>query len=131
MDDVPDLRDVAREALRHYDLTPRRITKAAESFNTVYRVTADSGSYALRIGSALQVHAEGTLHAQAAWLRRLRDDGLRVALVRPNTAGELGSAVAQDSMTRVCALFEWIFGRSLRTRLTAPTATELGRLAAR
>jgi Ser/Thr protein kinase RdoA (MazF antagonist) len=127
-----DLRQVAREALRRYDLAPRRVTRAAESFNTVFRVTTDSAGYALRVGAASAIHAAGTLEAEGAWLRRLRDDGVTVPALHANTAGQFGTPVAAGpSGTRVCALFDWIAGRSLRTRLTAPAAAALGRLAAR
>jgi Ser/Thr protein kinase RdoA (MazF antagonist) len=124
---VPDPRDVARAALSHYDLTPRRLTLAAESFNTVFRVTADSGTYALRIGSALQIHAERTLHAEAAWLDRLQGHRLKVPVVRRTRDGQVGTMVD----TRVCGLFDWVAGRSLRTRLSGSTVAALGRLAAR
>jgi Ser/Thr protein kinase RdoA (MazF antagonist) len=127
MDHVPDLRKVAREALRHYAITPRRITKAAESFTTVYRVTAEEGSFALRIGAEPQIHAGGTLRAEAAWLQRLREGGVLVPGVVPTVDGEAGTDVGG----RTCALFEWVAGRSLRTRLTGPTAAALGRLSAR
>jgi Ser/Thr protein kinase RdoA (MazF antagonist) len=53
-------RDVALAALRRYDVTPRRVTFAAQSFNSVFRVTAASGIYALRVGSAVRIHPEGT-----------------------------------------------------------------------
>jgi Ser/Thr protein kinase RdoA (MazF antagonist) len=124
-------RDIARAALRHYDLAPRRLTRAAESFNTVFRVSTASGSYALRVGAALQVHAEGTLQAEGAWLDRLRASGLAVPAVLANSAGQLGTDVATGDGSRVCALFDWVVGRSLLTRLTRPTAAALGRLAAR
>jgi hypothetical protein len=52
-------RDVAFEALRHYDVSPQGVRLSAESFNSVFRVTTDSAVYALRVGAALQIHPEG------------------------------------------------------------------------
>jgi Ser/Thr protein kinase RdoA (MazF antagonist) len=127
----PDLRDVALAALRHYDLAPRRITRAADSFNTVFRVSADTGRYALRVGAALRIHTAGTLQAEAAWPARLRAHGLPVPALHATAAGQAGTVVDGGSGPRTCALFEWVVGRSLRTRLTGPTAAALGRLAAR
>jgi Ser/Thr protein kinase RdoA (MazF antagonist) len=67
---------VALAALRRYDVAPRRVTFAAESFNSIFRVTAASGVYALRVGSAVRIHPDGTLRSrmsgrQAAALGRL------------------------------------------------------------
>jgi Ser/Thr protein kinase RdoA (MazF antagonist) len=129
---VTGLREIALEALRHHDLVPRRVTLAAESFNSVFRVTAASGTYALRVGSPLRVHAEGTLETEDAWLRRLGDGGVVVPALHRDRAGDLGTDVAvPGAAPRTCALFDWVVGRSLRARLTAPTAAALGRLAAR
>jgi Ser/Thr protein kinase RdoA (MazF antagonist) len=128
---VPGLRELAGEAVRSYDIRPRRITLAAESFNSVFRITADTGTYALRIGAALRIHPPGTLAAEAAWQRRLRHGGLIVPDVHANRAGALATDVSVDgSDPRSCALFDWVAGRSLRTRLTPTTAAALGRVAA-
>jgi Ser/Thr protein kinase RdoA (MazF antagonist) len=129
---VDELREIALEALRHHDLAPRRVSRAAESFNSVFRVTAASGTYALRVGAQLRIHADGTLETEAAWLRRLGEHGMVVPALRPNRAGHFGTEVTiGDAAPRTCALFDWVAGRSLRIRLTAPTAAALGRLAAR
>jgi Ser/Thr protein kinase RdoA (MazF antagonist) len=129
---VDEVREIALEALRHYDLAPRRVSRVAESFNSVFRVTAASGTHALRVGSHLRIHADGTLETEGDWLRRLGDHGMLVPALRTNRAGEVGTDVAvRDAAPRTCALFDWVAGRSLRTRLTAPTAAALGRLAAR
>ena len=129
---MDELRGIALEALRQYDLAPRRVSRAAESFNSVFRVTATSGTYALRVGAQLRIHADGTLETEGAWLRRLADHDMTVPALRANRAGELGTDVSVgDAAPRTCALFDWVAGRSLRARLTAPTAAALGRLAAR
>ena len=124
----------AFEALRHYDVAPRRVVLAAKSFNSIFRVTAVSASYALRVGAALQIHPEGTAAVEAAWHRRLRQHGLWVPDVLPNKDGELTTLVENCDAgcgSRVCLLFEWVTGRSLRTCLTERRAVALGRLSAR
>jgi len=114
-------RDAAFEALRRYDVSPQRVRLAAESFNSIFRVTTASAVYALRVGAALQVHPEGTAAVEAAWHRRLRQHGVHVPDVLANTDGEFATLVGNGRTghgPRVCLLFEWVAGRSLRTCLT-------------
>jgi Ser/Thr protein kinase RdoA (MazF antagonist) len=127
-------RHVALEALRSYSVAPRRVTLAAESFNSVFRVTTAPAVYALRVGSALQIHPEGTAAVEAAWHRRLRQQGVYVPDVLANLNGGLVTVVTDgrtEHGARVCVLFDWVAGRSLRTRLTGPRSAALGRLSAR
>jgi Ser/Thr protein kinase RdoA (MazF antagonist) len=127
-------RDVAFEALRRYDVTPIRVRLAAESFNSVFRVTTASAVYALRVGAVRQIHPEGTAAVEAAWHRRLRQQGVWVPGVLPNTDGEFATLVADgqaEPERRVCILFDWVDGRSLRSCLTERRSAALGRLSAR
>jgi Ser/Thr protein kinase RdoA (MazF antagonist) len=127
-------RDVALEALRSYDVAPLRVRLAAESFNCVFRVTTASALYALRVGAALRIHPEGTPAVEAAWHQMLRRRGLFVPGVVANADGALAT-LATGSRTgdapRVCVLFEWVAGRSLRTRMSGRRSAALGRLSAR
>ena len=127
-------RGVALEALRSYDVVPQRVRLAAESFNSLFRVTTASAVYALRVGSVLQIHPEGTAAVEAAWHRRLRLQGVCVPDVVANTDGELATLVTNgrpDHGSRTCILFEWVAGRSLRTSMTVRRSMTLGRLSAR
>jgi Ser/Thr protein kinase RdoA (MazF antagonist) len=127
-------RSAAFEALRRYDVSPQRVRLAAESFNSIFRVTTASAVYALRVGAALQVHPEGTAAVEAAWHRRLSQHGVHVPDVLANTDGEFATLVGNGRTghgPRVCLLFEWMAGRSLRTCLTERRAAALGRLSAR
>jgi Ser/Thr protein kinase RdoA (MazF antagonist) len=127
-------RDVALEALRRYDVAPQRVTFAAESFNSIFRVTTASAVYALRVGSAAQIHSEGMAAVEAAWHRRLRQQGVCVPDVVANTDGELATLVTSGRAghgPRTCVLFEWVAGRSLRTRMSGRRSAALGRLSAR
>src|SRR5215469_1645934 len=127
-------RDAAIAALRHYDVAPQRVRLAAASFNSVFRVTTASAVYALRVGAAVQIHPEGTAAVEAAWHRRLRQHGVYVPEILANSDGEFATKVGNDRAgpgPQVCVLFEWVAGRSLRTRTTERRAAALGRLAAR
>jgi len=131
---MPGQRDAAFEALRRYDVSPQRVRLAAESFNSIFRVTTASAVYALRVGAALQIHPEGTAAVEAAWHRRLRQHGVYVPDVLANTDGEFATLVGNGSAgrgRRVCLLFEWVAGRSLRTCMTERRSAALGRLSAR
>jgi Ser/Thr protein kinase RdoA (MazF antagonist) len=127
-------RGVALQALRSYDVAPQRVRLAAESFNSLFRVTTASAVYALRVGSVLQIHPEGTAAVEAAWHHRLRLQGVCVPDVVANMDGELATLVTDvraGRKSRVCTLFEWVAGRSLRTRMTERRSAALGRLSAR
>ncbi len=127
-------RGVALEALRSYDVAPQRVRLAAESFHSLVRVTTASAVYALRVGSVLQIHPESTAAVEAAWHRRLRRQGVCVPDVVANMDGELATLVTDaqaKQKSRVCILFEWVAGRSLRTRMTERRSAALGRLSAR
>jgi Ser/Thr protein kinase RdoA (MazF antagonist) len=129
---MPGPRALALDALRRYDLPVLRVRLAAESFNRVYRVTASSGVFALRVGAPQAIHPAGTADVEVAWHQRLRRHGVTVPGVRPNRDGAYAT-VAEDSAgrPRVCLLFDWVTGRSLRTRLTETRSAALGRLSAR
>jgi Ser/Thr protein kinase RdoA (MazF antagonist) len=127
-------RIVALEALRRYDIVPRRVRLAAESFNSIFRVTTALAVYALRVGAVLQIHPEGTAAVEAAWHRRLRQHGVLVPDVVANADGEPATLVADDRAehgTRVCVMFGWVAGRSLATGMSGRRAAALGRLSAR
>ena len=100
-------RGVALEALRRYDVAPRKVTLAAESFNSIFRVATASAVYALRVGSAVQIHPEGTSAVEVAWHRRLRQQGLCVPAVLANVGGEFVTRVSDDRAEhgfRACVL---------------------------
>jgi Ser/Thr protein kinase RdoA (MazF antagonist) len=127
-------RGVALEALRRYDVAPQKVTLAAESFNSIFRVATASAVYALRVGSAVQIHPEGTSAVEVAWHHRLREQGVYVPAVVANLGGEFATLVPDGGAehgSRTCVLFEWVAGRSLRTCLTRRRAVALGRLSAR
>ncbi len=124
-------RTVACAALLRYDVAPRRVRLAARSFNSIFRVTTGTAAYALRVGSAQRIHPAGTEAVEAAWHRRLREQQVPVPGVLANVASELTTLVPDQSGFRVCVLFDWVAGRSLRTCLTMRRSAALGALSAR
>jgi Ser/Thr protein kinase RdoA (MazF antagonist) len=69
-----------------------------------------------------------------AWHRRLRQQGVYVPGILANADGQLATLVTDGQAepgTRVCVVFDWVAGRSLRSRLTARRSAALGRLSAR
>jgi Ser/Thr protein kinase RdoA (MazF antagonist) len=121
---------VACAALTRYDVAPQRVRLVARSFNSVFRVTTTAVAYALRVGSAQRIHPAGTEAVEAAWHRRLRRQGMPVPDVLANASGDLTTVVADQSGPRVCVLFDWVAGRSLRTCLTERRLAALGALSA-
>ena len=122
---------MACAALQRYAVVPRRVRLAARSFNSVFRVTTASAVYALRVGPALRIHPAGTAQVEAAWQRRLRRQGVHVADVLANANGELTTLVTAADTSRVCVVFDWVAGRSLRACLTERRSAALGALSAR
>lgn len=113
-------------------MAPQRVRLAAQSFNSIFRVTTCSAVYALRVGSRAQIHPGQTAAVEAAWHRRLRRQGMCVPGVLANTDGEDTTLVSDgQGLPRVCVLFDWVAGRSLRTRMSVGRAAALGRLSAR
>src|SRR5258708_7930899 len=115
---MPGQREAAFEALNEYDVSPQRVRLAAESFNSIFRVTTATAVYALRVGATLQIHPAGTAPVEAAWHRHLRQHGVDVPDVLANTSGEFATWVESSHAGRppqVCMLFEWVAGRLLRT----------------
>lgn len=114
-------RGVALEALRRYDVATAESHARGGVVQKHLPVTTASAVYAFRVGSALQIHPEGTSAVEAAWHRRLRQQGVCVPDVLANTDGELATLVTDgraEHGSRTCVLFEWVAGRSLRTCMT-------------
>jgi Ser/Thr protein kinase RdoA (MazF antagonist) len=124
-------RTVACAALTRYAVAPQRVRLAARSFNSIFRVTTAAAAYALRVGSAQRIHPAGTAAVEAAWHRRLREQGVYVPGVLANAGGELTTLVPDQSGARVCVVFDWVAGPPLRTRLTPRRLAALGALSAR
>jgi Ser/Thr protein kinase RdoA (MazF antagonist) len=125
---------IASRALERYDLTPVRLDLAASSFNSVFRLEVDDGRrFAVRVGSSLRIHPDGTEQAEAAWLTELRRDGVdQIPLVIPARDGTLVTQVSTtaDNTSRPVVVLEWINGTLLRDGMTRSAIEGAGRLAA-
>ena len=122
--------ELALAALKHFPLEIREVTRAAHSYNTIYRVEAAEGVFALRVGPTQQLHTVGTAYAEAVWHRDLVADGLAVPDVILTSSGEPVVFVDDaDGRPRTCVLFTWIDGGSMQ--LDPSRARVLGELMAR
>jgi Ser/Thr protein kinase RdoA (MazF antagonist) len=122
--------ELALAALQQFPVEVRQVTRAAESYNTIYRVEAAEGVFALRVGPTLHLHTAGTAYAEAAWQRDLVADGLAVPDVILTSSGEPVVFVNDaDGQPRTCVLFTWIDGGSMQ--LDPSRARVLGELMAR
>jgi len=134
--EIPEhLGSLARKALLRYGLEPdaANVRPAAESFNTIFRVAGDGRTYALRVGPAERIHAEGTEIVEARWMRELRAGGV---ICPPEVFDSLdGSPVVRQADAgvrgaRVCMLFDWVDGVPVSETMNLDAAQEMGRLAA-
>jgi Ser/Thr protein kinase RdoA (MazF antagonist) len=128
------LRALAYKALYAYDLDARRVSFTARAFNSVFRVDgADGASYALRIGPALRIHADGCEALEAAWIDALRRDiGFPSPAVIRTRDASADAWVRVDGVPepRSCVLFEWVSGRPLRQQMSADLVRRVGELTA-
>jgi len=120
---------LAEEALNLYELNAVEITLISQSQNTVFRVAADTGRYALRI------HQPGgqstkSIMAELLWLQALRQS-LMLAVPEP-VPTVYGSLVAELTApylpeTRQVVLFKWLPGKKLGIDISPDNATAAGR----
>ena len=131
---VGRLKRLAAAALAEYDLPGARLAPLVHRFNTTFEVTDAGGNrFALRItrpgkSSVAEVQSE------LAWLVALhRDTDLVVPDPVPTRAGELLTVAGAPGVpeARICALFRWVPGRFVRTRLMPHHLEQVGRLMAR
>jgi Ser/Thr protein kinase RdoA (MazF antagonist) len=131
---VGRLRRLALAASTRYAFEPRRCVFAASSFNTIFRIDAsDEGRYALRVGSAMRIHPEGTEAAEVAWMAALRRDGavdVPAVVEASDGSNVLDVEVPGVPERRRCVAFAWMRGRPIEERLDAPGARRLGTLSA-
>lgn len=127
------LRRVAAAALAHYALGECRLSLVADSFNTLFRVTAEGGSFVLRVGPRQRIHRAGAARAEAEWTGSLAARGLPVPRVIAAGDGSASVTVSSPGVPgpRECALLSWTPGHRLRRPVGAREARDLGRLCAR
>jgi Ser/Thr protein kinase RdoA (MazF antagonist) len=128
------LRTLAFAAAARFGIDPLSCVCAARSFNTIFRVDDAQGRRsALRVGSSIRIHRDGTEAVEIAWMAALRRDGaVDVPDVIEATDGSsfVDIEVAGVPGRRRCALFTWVPGRPIDERLDPRSAYHVGALAA-
>lgn len=128
--DGPDSTPFVREALRRYPLTVLETRLVAESFNTVYRIRAVEGDFALRVGPSRGIHRAGAIDAEAAWTTQLRSADVTVPRVVRTVDGAAGVADATGSGRRA-AVLTWAAGTAIPEPASDAQIAMLGELSAR
>jgi Ser/Thr protein kinase RdoA (MazF antagonist) len=126
------LRPLAIAALEHYPIEPRRLRLVGGFTNTIFRVEAAEGIYALRV-DLHQDHSDADVESELAWLEALaRDTSLDTCRFIPTVSGARYLHTTAEGVpgTRRCVLFEWVPGRPLHDNLTEDRYRQLGSLAA-
>lgn len=118
-----------------YDLQPSSVRPvAAHSFNTVFRVDTGARRLAVRVGTERRIHVAGVEDVEADWLDALAADEPTLAGARivRDASGRAWTTGRDRRVTgaRVCTLFTWARGASMRDRLSAPAMRDAGRLLA-
>lgn len=100
------LRGVAAAALVRYAVGECRLSLLADSFNTLFRVTAEGGSFVLRVGPAERIHRAGAARAEAEWTGALAACGLPVPRVIAARDGSASVTVSSPGVPgpRECVL---------------------------
>lgn len=127
------LRQLAINALTHYDLDVTRVRLIQAYFNAIYRVdTADGTKYVIRV-SLPNYRETDEIQAEALWLAALRRDCDQTVL-EPllNRAGDFVTVAEAPGVpeARRCVVFSWVPGLDLCDDLTLPNYEKLSRLMA-
>jgi Ser/Thr protein kinase RdoA (MazF antagonist) len=115
------MRQLAKAALKDYNLPPVRLTLMVHRFNTTFRVdTADGERYVLRIHRAGTPAVE-TVWSELQWLAAItRDTTLEVPVPIATRSGSLLTVaeVGEVVAPHICVLFRWLPGKQIRRGLT-------------
>ncbi|WP_271274254.1 phosphotransferase enzyme family protein [Aliamphritea hakodatensis] len=105
---------LARQALKHWDLTPVSISLIKYRENAVFKITTADNTFALRIHRP-GYHSSAALRSELQWMAALDDAGIAVPKVIPTTDGQLLVSVQTDAVPepRCVDLFAWISGEQL------------------
>lgn len=114
----------ARHGIRVVECTELSV----HSFNTVFRVDAEIGTFAARVGTGPRIHPVGVEVVEAAWLDVLTGS----AIVAPRTFRTLDGAASSrlDELGHVVSVFRWVEGAALPDEPSSDQARHLGRLLA-
>lgn len=105
---------LAQRALAHWGLEARQLQLIKYRENAVFKATAASGQYALRIHRA-GYHSDAELRSELQWMQALLADGFAVPELVPSRSGALFEPVSVDGVPepRQTDLFKWCSGTQL------------------
>ena len=128
-DEKTDAASFVDDALKRYPLTGVQVEHLADSFNTIYRIRADEGDFALRVGPADGIHRPGAAEAEARWTAHLARAGLTVPrVIRAKDGAD--TVIDPDGSWRATML-TWLPGAPVPVPPTARDVEDLGELSAR
>ncbi len=113
--DVPEearldqIETLANRALQSWGISDAGLAIIKHRENTVFKVTTDGRSYALRVHQ-VGLHSDEALLSELSWMQALHEGGFPVPEVIPATNGDLFVISADGEETRRCSLLEWIDG---------------------
>lgn len=135
------IEDLAREALRAWDLAGARTELVKYRENAVFSVTSEAGErYAMRVHRP-RYRSDAHIRSEMQWMEALGDAGVRTPEAVPTRDGEPVALASAPGVPepRQCDLFRWIDGAQLGrleggvegdAAAVADTYRFLGRLAA-
>lgn len=140
---VKRLKQLARQALLNYNLGQVQLINLAHGENTTFKVEVKANfssqnlkelnRYVLRIYRHNK-HSIAAIHSELLWLASLHhENDLVVPEPMPTLEGSLLAIAEAPGVPepRCCALFRWLPGRFLKTRLNDRAMEDIGRFLAR
>jgi Ser/Thr protein kinase RdoA (MazF antagonist) len=129
------LRQLALNALKHYDLDVARLRLVTNDMNGIFRVDTRSGEkWILRVTTPEGGHTRDHVTAEMDWLAALAwETNLSVPRPLANRAGSFISEAIAEGVPepRLCEIFSWVPGTDLADHLTPVNMAHLGELTAR
>jgi Ser/Thr protein kinase RdoA (MazF antagonist) len=122
--------DFVAHVLTKFAISHPRATRAAESFNTVYRVRADEGDFMLRVSRSPIIHKPNAPEAEESWTARFAEAGLAVPRIIRTAEGDL-RVTDTASHRRRAMLLTWVHGSPPRHPMSRDQVIALGGLSAR
>lgn len=126
------LRNLAEDALSHYDLDVQSFSTLLHLENTTFRVETNDNTYTLRINRPNH-RIEAEIRSEAVWIKALKDDtDLVVPEPVTNSDGNFVTTGTAEGVpeARFCVLFKWVEGQFYRERLSPVALERVGRFTA-
>jgi len=128
------LRQLAHNALTHYELDVARLRLVTNDMNGIFRIdTRDGQKYILRVTLPEGGHDHDHVAAEMDWLAALaRDTTLSVPRPLPARDGSLVIEAGAGGVpeARLCEVFSWVDGKDLAEDMSASNISKLGELMA-